>query len=269
MTHAAGDALPIPPEQLRFMGEDEIKFLKIGDALVAELRDVAGLGDDAAVLDVGCGYGRIAHALLRSGFVGQYRGFDILPKHVAWCVEHLSGPHTEFWHVDIQNDRYNPTGKESATSVDLGLQRDSADVVLATSVFTHMWPAEIRNYLGHVAKALRPGGRAYLTFFLMNETWRKLDRAGLPTFPLPHAADDGHYRFMNPDNPLHVIAYEQGWVEAQMRAAGLEVIDVRLGFWAGRKGTTNLQDAVVVRRAPNARAGGARRRAPWLRSART
>jgi SAM-dependent methyltransferase len=252
MTPAARDALPIPPEQLRFMGEDEAKFLRLGDAIVAELRDLAGLTGDSVVLDVGCGYGRVAHALLRSHFTGRYRGFDILPKHVAWCVENLAGPHVEFSHLDVQNDRYNPTGTQGAATVDLGLEPASADVILATSVFTHMWPDEIGNYLRQMARALRLEGRAYLTFFLMNDSWRALDRDGKPTFPLPHGSEDGAYRFMNPDNPLHVIAYEQPWVEAQMEAAGLEVIDVRLGFWAGRESPALLQDGVVVRSATTA-----------------
>lgn len=70
--------LPIPPQQLRFMGESEEQYLRIGDGLVLSIRRLSDFGAQAAIVDIGSGYGRLAHALQRAGFEGTYRGFEIL-----------------------------------------------------------------------------------------------------------------------------------------------------------------------------------------------
>jgi SAM-dependent methyltransferase len=239
--------VPLPPQQLRFMGEDDARFISTGDTLIRELREHAGLGERDNVIDIGCGYGRVAHAMIRSRFRGRYRGFDILPKHVAWCSQNLGGKRYRFEHLDIRNDRYNPTGKQDPSGVELRLEPGWADVVLATSVFTHMWPDEVTNYLRQIPAGLSDGGQAYLTFFLLNDSWQDCLDAGIEQgYPLPHRGD-GPFRYMNPDNPLHVIAYDQDWVEQQLAAAGLSVVSCRLGAWAGRESDT-FQDVIVARR---------------------
>ena len=86
------------------------KFLAIAEMLADLVLEWAPPG--AAVLDVGSGYGRLAIGLMGRGFDGRYEGFDILPRHIAWCRRHLTrfAPAYRFHHLDIQNDRYNPTG---------------------------------------------------------------------------------------------------------------------------------------------------------------
>ncbi len=40
--------------------------------------------------------------------------------------------------------------------------------VLLTSVFTHMLPQDMDNYLSEVARVLKPDGRCLITYFLLN-----------------------------------------------------------------------------------------------------
>ena len=68
------------------MGESDQDFIALGDEFVEALTEHAGLRDDSRVLDIGCGYGRLPHALKRSGFAGSYLGIDVLEKHVRWCT---------------------------------------------------------------------------------------------------------------------------------------------------------------------------------------
>jgi SAM-dependent methyltransferase len=68
--------LPLPPAELRFMGEDDERFAAIGDGIVVDMIELCALRADAAVLDIGSGYGRVAHALARRGFEGE-RQFDV------------------------------------------------------------------------------------------------------------------------------------------------------------------------------------------------
>ncbi len=117
---APPDALPLPPPELRLMGRSDEAFLDVGDDVVSELKDLVGLQPDDDILDIGCGYGRVAHALLRHGHVGRYVGLDILARHVVWCADRLTpvsyGRHT-FHHLDVENSRYNPTGSLRPTDV--------------------------------------------------------------------------------------------------------------------------------------------------------
>ena len=230
------------------MAEDDESFMEVGDTLLEDLRAHGGLRRNSHVVDIGCGYGRVAHALIRSRFRGVYRGFDILPRHVEWCIQNLGDSRIRFEHLDVRNDRYNPDGQHDAATVDLQLLPGWADVMLATSVFTHMWPGEVTNYLKQVGPGLRRRGRGYLTFFLLSHHWQRMVDAGkVQAYPLPYQGD-GPYRFMNPDNPLHVIAYEQDWVEQQVAAAGLSIVSLRFGSWSGRESDV-YQDTIVVRRA--------------------
>ena len=135
------EKVPLPPKRLRFMGESDQDFIALGDEFVAALTEHAGLRDDSRVLDIGCGYGRLPHALKRSAFAGSYLGIDVLEKHVRWCNKRLGEPRFRFQHADIKNDRYNPGGSLAVDDLDLG--DDRFDVIAAFSVFTHMWPEDV------------------------------------------------------------------------------------------------------------------------------
>ena len=81
--------IPMPPEKLRFMDVSEADFIWTADSLIQQLVDYARLKPDHSILDVGCGYGRLAHALLRHGHRGRYVGFDVIEPHIAWCNTEL------------------------------------------------------------------------------------------------------------------------------------------------------------------------------------
>lgn len=237
---------PIPPDELRFMGEDAEGFIAIGDRLVGDLKRVAGLAARSTVLDIGCGYGRVAHALLRDrSFRGRYRGLDILPRHVAWCRDHLGNWRFRFCHLDVRNDRYNPNGQLEPTEASLPAPGGSVDVVVAASVFTHMWPEEITHYLTEIAGVLRPTGQAYLTFFLLNESWEALHESGSHGSVVLGHRHNNHTRFMNEDDPLHAIGYDQDWVLEEAERTGLVCRHVQFGAWSGRADGQGFQDAMV------------------------
>ncbi|HWT91255.1 MAG TPA: class I SAM-dependent methyltransferase, partial [Solirubrobacterales bacterium] len=180
-------SLPLPPAAMRFMGESDERFLRTGDESVAELREVVGLGDEESLLDVGCGYGRLAHALLRDeAFAGTYLGLDILPAPVAWCEEELaprSGGRFSFRQIDVANERYRPDGGTPPEQAELGVEPCAFDVVALISVFTHLDPPAVERYLHEIAAALAPGGRAFISAFLLNPSWRELEAAGRSPIP--------------------------------------------------------------------------------------
>src|SRR3954453_8586738 len=243
--------LPLPPVELRFMGEDDEKFTAIGDGIVADMIELCALRADAAVLDIGSGYGRVAHALARRDFEGAYLGLEILPRHVGWCSEHItpaSGGLYEFAHLDVRNDRYNPGGKMAADEVTFDVADASVDVAVLTSVFTHMYAAEIERYLAELARVLRPGGRALTTFFMLDETWLECELAGhSTTLPMRFALDES-CRYHNESDPLHAIGFTPTWIRSAVADAALRIYALRRGTWCGRRAARGYQDTVVRKR---------------------
>jgi len=230
------------------MGKSDESFLGVGDTVVAELQELAGLQPEDDVLDIGCGYGRVAHALLRHGHRGDYIGMDILPRHIAWCSEQLTpatGGRYVFHHLDVENARYNPAGSLSPNdvSLDFGLQ---PTLVIATSVFTHMYADTIEHYLRELRRIIAPNGRVFATFFLMNSSQSEMEQAGRSAYPLTHRKDAWTCYF-NDEDPLHMIAYDQDWVEALVESSGFHVTALELGTWCGRPGQRVYQDSMVLR----------------------
>lgn len=242
--------LPIPPKELRFMAETEAQYLEIGDALVRQIDQLVDLGTRPRIVDIGCGYGRLAHALLRSSrFIGRYFGFDVLARHITWCETQLtpaSAGRCRFRHADVHNDRYNPTGTIAPDAVTFDLPDASADLIVLTSVFTHMHPTEVQHYLHEIARLVAPTGRAYVTFFLLDAAVDRALAAGTTHYSLPHRLTS-FCRCMDLNDPLHVIAYDETWVREQIAAAGLRVDEpVRHGGWAGRREAFDFQDTLVL-----------------------
>jgi SAM-dependent methyltransferase len=233
------------------MGEDDERFVAVGDGIVADMIELCALRADATVLDIGSGYGRVVHGLARRDFEGAYLGLEILSRHVGWCSEHLtpaSGGRYEFAHLDVRNDRYNPTGAMAADAVTFDVADAGIDVAVLTSVFTHMYAAEIERYMGELARVLRPGARALTTFFALDDTWREAQLAGGLAMPMTHVLD-AHCRYHNADDPLHAIAYTPAWIRGAVARAGLRVFAVRLGTWCGRPAALGYQDTFVLERA--------------------
>lgn len=226
--------LPLPPPALRFMGEDDEGFRAVGDQIVSDLREFCRLTASSTVLDVGSGYGRVAHALWRDGWRGDYLGLEILPSQVQWCQDvltPLSEDRLHFRHMDVRNARYNPKGTIEPTSVRFG---EMVDIVVLTSVFTHMYPDEVRHYLGEIARSL--AGRALVTFFCLDDDWK---------VRLAHELEPG-CRFQSPDDPLHRIGYTPRWIYQAAADAGLRVYAMSLGKWCGRPAGRGYQDTFIL-----------------------
>jgi SAM-dependent methyltransferase len=242
----------LPPRRLRFMGETDDDYLAIGDQLADTLELHGELRPDSSVLDIGCGYGRLPHALDRRGFEGSYLGLDVLAPHVSWCERNLGSARYRFRHVDVHNGRYNPAGGRPADAVRLD-EEGQFDVVALFSVFPHMWPDEVRAYLRLIASCLAPGGVAVVTFFLLDEEQRRLAQAGAARLTFPHEHSPV-CRYESRADPLHHVGYERDWVVTEAALAGLALTRPPVpGTWSGRPvdptERPGYQDAVTFARA--------------------
>lgn len=230
------------------MNEDDEGLIRIGDELAGILVEY-GLTPDAAVLDVGCGYGRLALGILHStDHRGSYLGFDILRRQIEWCRTTITPafPRIRFAHLDVRNARYNPEGTLDATEVTFPTRSAATDLCALFSVFTHLYRADIERYLDEIRRVLRPGGIAVTTWFLLDPA--RIPRAAAPDamYPMVHVLD-ATTRYADATDPLRAIAYDETVVLAMAAAARLEVVTIARGTWAREPGRS-VQDIVVLRR---------------------
>jgi SAM-dependent methyltransferase len=199
------------------------------------------------IIDAGCGYGRLAVPLashLDDG--GRYRGFDVSRRAIAWCNRWIvpRHPHCEFLRVDIHNDHYNPRGAVAAERFTFPYPDSYADVVFASSLFTHLRPATMRRYIHEASRVLRPGGRFVASFFLLNDESRAAvaEKRGEPK--LIHLDDD--VAVQDPTDPEAAIAFSESLVRQCLHDAGFEAPQLHYGSWCERSQTLSYQDFVVA-----------------------
>jgi SAM-dependent methyltransferase len=249
MVHArSGQPLPLPPEKLRFMSENDEQLIQVGDEL-AGLLVSAGLTETSSVLDVGCGYGRLALGLLHStDYRGQYLGFDIQHRSIDWCQSAITPvfPSMRFVHLDVRNDRYNRKGTIDPTGMSFPARSASIDACALISVFTHFYRPDIERYLSEIRRVLKPGGFAVVTWFLFDDARLPAATSSDATYPMVHVLD-AQTRYTKEGDPLRAIAYHEDAMRAMAAAARLVVRAVDRGTWAGEPGRV-FQDVVVFER---------------------
>jgi SAM-dependent methyltransferase len=239
----------IPPRRLQFVGRGD--FAETGDEFLDHFTQLAGLEPDERVLDVGCGIGRMARPLAHylDPQKGSYEGFDVDRDGIGWCRRRYRRAHPNFSFriADLYNRRYHPGGAHSAGEYRFPYDDASFDLVVATSVYTHLLEHEADHYLAESARVLAEGGRLFATFFLLDAVSRAKIAAGEAGLPFLDAG--GHVAVVSDELPEEAVAYDAGWVAERLAAHGLEPIELRPGTWSGRDDGLSLQDIVVARHA--------------------
>jgi SAM-dependent methyltransferase len=149
------DGLPLPPPLLRVRvngDPDPEAFLRLGREGARVIGEAVarhspgGMEGLGAVLDFGCGCGRLArHWDALDG--PEVFGCDLNPDAIAWCRANL-----RFMQADT-NGLAPPLPHPS----------ERFDLVYATSVFTHLSEAMQHEWMAEMRRVLRPGGLLFLT----------------------------------------------------------------------------------------------------------
>jgi SAM-dependent methyltransferase len=120
------------------------------------------------ILDVGCGTGILGIAskpFLGKG--GGYLGIDVSKKAVEFCRSHYPEASFSFKHLDVVNPKYAPEQANDKKKWDV--TDKSIDMVTALSVWTHLNEEDAIFYFREIDRVLKPGGRALVTFFLLDD----------------------------------------------------------------------------------------------------
>lgn len=134
------------------IGSDTIElFESQGDAQVAVLRH-HGLKDGMSIYDLGCGCGRTAQALRRSGWRGQYSGADVVKGLVGElkrkCPDYTGHVHREPFIIASDS---------------------TLDMIFHWSVFTHITIEEAYLYLEDSYRAMKPGAKLVFSFLELTD----------------------------------------------------------------------------------------------------
>ena len=237
--------IPAPPTEDVFVGDGD--FRAIGAEFLGHLVRIGGLRPEDRILDIGSGIGRLAGPLTQVlDRNGSYLGLDPAREGIAWCQKAITSvyPAFRFRHIDVAHPLYNPGGLLRGASLVLPVGNHSVDLAVMISVVTHLPPDETSNYCGELARVLAPGGRCFISLF-------SIDAAGPPaTVTDPRCSfarmGDSPAWSASATDPLGMIAYDAGWLEAELARVGLVADTLRPGSWRGIA-APHYQDVIVAR----------------------
>lgn len=234
----------VPPRGLIYTGSGD--FVKTGDYFRDLFIKHGGLKPEHRVLDIGSGIGRMARPLTSYlSDEGSYEGFDLVSTGVKWCKKNISSkyPNFKFRKTTLYNDLYTSGGIKAEKFI-FPYKENEFDFVFLISVFTHMLPDEVENYVKEIKRVLKNGGRCFATFFILNETSLNSMKPGKFYFPEDH----GHYRLMDKRVQSANVAYNEKYITDELiNKNQLKIKKVVYGYWHGAKDAEQIsfQDIVV------------------------
>lgn len=238
--------LYLPPRSLMInVTNPPAHFERIGSEFLVYLKLLARLKPNENILDIGCGCGMMALQLseyLSSS--GKYVGMDINKRVLDWCKKNIHQPNYEFYWVNIYNEWYNPKGSQRGSDYIFPFDDNTYDVILLKSVFTHMRPRELEQYLKEIERLLKKDGRCLATFYLLNSEQKRLAEIGKNIVDFPF--EDNNYRYVSDKAPEALVGYREAYILELARKYGLRSSEIQYGYWSGRRDGLSKQDIMVL-----------------------
>ena len=234
-----------PPRGMVFTGGGD--FRQQGQEFLEHFKNLGNLQPHHRVLDIGSGIGRMAIPLTKYlDKNGRYDGFDIVQEGVEWCQKNVAAkyPNFHFQQVHLKNDLYSDEGESAAYFV-FPYENKTFNFSFLTSVFTHMLPEQVDNYLKEIARVTVQNGRCLATFFLYNPAiLDRIQDKGAFSFQY----DYGHYRLMDEAVQSANVAFEVNYLKEIAAKYGLKIVSINHGFWSGlpKEACLNFQDIVIL-----------------------
>lgn len=233
----------VPPKGKIFIGSGD--FIKQGKTFLKHLIELGNLKPEHHVLDIGSGIGRMAIPLTKYlSQEGKYEGFDIVKTGVKWCRKNITPqyPNFNFTHLNLKNSLYNLSTSQEASKIKFPYPDNSFDFIILTSVFTHMLPNDVENYLQEINRVLKSSGKCFCTFFILSKEYKNTNSDFNFLF------DRGNYSLMDEKVPEANVAYKNEYLNSIISNAGLKLKSEHFGYWSGRQKSEALdfQDILIL-----------------------
>jgi SAM-dependent methyltransferase len=232
----------LPPLWLRRHAGPVAAFESAAHDMAAFL-DRLGLPQETDdVLEIGCGVGSmVSEVTARLGPGRRYVGFDVHPPSIRWCQKRFSpDPRLRFELARVASPYGSRAGKPLASyrfPVDDGF----AGLVLARSVFTHLFEPDALHYLREIRRVLKPGRAAIVTAFLFEGDDASGSEAVFRAFPF----GDGRVRCRSRLRPTAAVAYAKSVFFDRVGESGLRVQWMSPGYFPGTERLTG-QDILLI-----------------------
>lgn len=224
-----------------------------GVILASDIYNVVGveLGLDVTrdgfqIVDIGCGCGRVPSFLVQILPNCRYLGADVWNDAITWAQDTLTPrmPNLQFEHIGGTS-----TGYKGFSHYPVPTPDESTDLVVGTSIFTHLDETSTLGYFREIARMLTQDGVAFLTFNYLDDLSapnieRIVANAGGKLIKRPDCWQWGS------DGFLDTYHTDKGW-RGLAALAGLEMVGLRRGHYLGASAGSNLaalQDLALLKR---------------------
>jgi len=255
----SGNRYGLPPRRLRGkVGAPEIEeFLLVSYEFASWLKVLCGLKPYHNILEVGCGVGRTCLGI--ADYIkepGLYDGFDIDEELIDYANGTIGrkNPAFKFRWFNVYNSSYNDRADAiPPEKFRFPYEDQQFDLVYLTSVFTHMFPPGINNYVKEIGRVLRCGGKCFATFFLLdnhptseemwqvNDDYKRLVSLDSNSYP-----DQFKFKVMDPSKPESFVAYNLEFIDELFNNCGMKrILDPKYGRWSGNPEFLSYQDILI------------------------
>ena len=215
--------------------------------------------NNSRILDVGCGYGLLgisAYSYIQKG--GKYIGIDVDANAIDHCRKTFPSDMYAFSHLKANNPTYAPGHTEKR--LPWPVEDESVGLVTALSVWTHFAEEDASFYLKEVQRVLKKGGRAIITFFILDEQYKKRQSGSRSSTSQFFSTDPNKWVFDQPvyqskicfttswaRQPEDAIAFEEKALFDLLISAKLDLKEILKGTWRESAGLY-FQDVVILER---------------------
>lgn len=208
------------------------------------------INPEHSVVEIGCGIGRDAIQLTKHlTSQGKYIGIDIIEPSINWCQNNISPkfPNFEFHYFDINSQIHNPSGKSKTTQFTLPIRSGTIDRIILQSVFTHMFEDDIVHYLKEFRRVLKPSGKVFASFFIIDPTSLKLAKKTKSNLNFRYKLNS-HCYINDEKYPEGAVGYTKRGLNQMLNESRM-LLDqpIHYGFWCGRQDTIDGQDIVIMK----------------------
>jgi SAM-dependent methyltransferase len=224
------DPLDVPSPLRRGQLREADDSLRSAVWLIGHLCEHLGLPDLGAteLFDIGCGT-KFTEAILQSSLpIKRYVGVDVDRAIIELLQSGVTDSRFEHLHLDVHNERYNPTGRPLAELDRLPVEDSAFDVVSLFSVFTHLTPEDSSLMLRLARRHLRPTGSLFFTLYLYETTpggHGLVDNLARRVADLP-LDDPPAFVDLEPAEPLKWAVYSRDHAQQLIEGAGWEIVSI-------------------------------------------